>query len=248
MQKNINGMLFLLFVLILIYCDSSSTDIDPMTVRINCFVTHVSPISGEIMATEDAVVDILNTSRKPVQRGISLTSFTDSLGIATIITNSEVLFPKNTYIASVSYPASSTSEKEFQVPQYPNNVKEYIINLEIGHNIGDDPNYIPKVKIQVYVQEKIQGTDSLQNSATAEIGLYDIDGIHTPVPDDFVYTETTNNEGYAEFEVSSDYFLPGSTYAVKASKLGYLDKLVEFTVPFQPQGLYYIVIVNIILE
>jgi hypothetical protein len=236
------------FILSFFNCENNSVEIEPMTVKINFYVTHSSPISGELMATENAIVDILNTSRKPIKPDIFLTAETDSLGRATIITNNEILLPRNNYIASVYYPASTTAEKEFQMPQYPNNVKEYVIDLEIGHSIGDDPSLVPKVKVQVYVQEKIPGTDSLRNSVSSRLGLYHMDGITTPVPDNYVYEQTTNNDGYAEFEVSSDYFLPDNSYAVKASKTAYKDSLVSFTVATEPQGSYYIVIVNIILE
>ncbi|MFC1724087.1 hypothetical protein ACFL4T_00565 [candidate division KSB1 bacterium] len=239
---------FSVFVLSFFNCENNSLEIEPMAVKVRCYVTHNSPISGEYMATEDAIVDILNTSGRPVKPDISLTSTTDSLGMATIITNNEILLPRNNYIAAVSYPSSTTAEKEFQIPQYPNNVKEYVIDLEIQHSVGDDPNYVPKVKVQVYIQEKIPGTDSLRNSASADLGLYDLDGINTPAPDNYVYKKTTNNDGYAEFIVSRDYFLPGGSYAVKASKNAYNDNLVSFTVPTELQGSYYIVIVNIILD
>ena len=95
--------------------------------------------------------------------------------------------------------------------------------------------------------EQIAGLDSLQNAENVLLELYNIDGVTTPAPNNFVYQFYTDSEGNGVKEVSSDYFIPGRTYAVKAAKHGYGPELVEFTIPSEVVNEYYQVYVEITL-
>jgi len=236
----------LLFFHFLLNCDEVSTRVEPMPVIVKVSVYHSM---GDIECpTNEAIVDIVNTTGELIKEGVFLSATTNQSGLATIVTDTDFLLPKNTYKVKVYYPASKPVEKVFSMPQYPNNFREYILNLKVVHEIGNDPNYAPSVLIKVFVEEQEPGKVSYRESVGANVGLYNPDGQTTPVPENYVYHTYTNNEGYAELEVSSDYFIPGRTYAVKVLKNGYKTVLEEFDISTTPEDDVYMVTVSVSLN
>ncbi len=122
----------ILFAAVLLFfcCENNPATQNNIPVVVEIKVFWLNPADAKV-PMDDMPVRITHEDGTPVLGTNLLQATTDSTGVAVLTTDSEVLYPKNTYSVIAYYVNNRSATSKFEMPQRPNNGSEYKLTVEI---------------------------------------------------------------------------------------------------------------------